>query len=776
MARRIALLFTVLAAGGLSAQAPRDTATVLPVTRVVLYKTGIGYFEHVGSVSGNESLAVQFTGDQLDDVLKSLTAVDLGNGRVVGISYDSPTPAERRLQALRMPLSENATTLQVLDALRGSRVEVRTGAGTVVTGRVLHVERRTRASGERAEERDELTVITDGGEIATVEIGGATRVRMADADLRQDVGRYLDIAATDGDRSPRRVVLSTVGTGARQILVSYVGEAAVWKTTYRLIFPTAADRQPTLQGWAVVDNMSAADWNDVGLSLVAGAPQAFRQPLSAPLFATRPIVPLAAGAGLAPQTHAAALVGGFARIAGTVRDNNRGALPGVTVTIVDQSGRDVGRVVTDGSGRYDLGGLTPGVVSLRAQMPGFSTAQASSITLPPGGTVQRDVTLSAGALQETVTVTGASPDLRVGRVAGGISSNFAAAPPPPPPPAALVEQRMLDQSIAASGVELGDLFEYKLTDRVTIRRNQSALVPILQAAVTAERISLWNDAMGTRPRRAVWLSNTSKLTLDAGSLSVVDGGAFAGEGLVDTVGPGERRLVSYAADAGVQVNARAGDSPGRVLRLRIAKGVVTKDSEERQRRTYTIRNSDRDSRLVVIEHPARPDWKLAASPKPEESTATVHRFRVTVPPGQTTTLDVDEIKPGATTFSVHQLDREGLLRIAISAAARAEVERALAPVFEKAAELEQVYAEIAKVEGEIGSISNDQARIRENLSALKGSSSERRLVERYTRQLDEQETRLDTLKRERAALAERQARVERERDDLIAAVTLDVTP
>ncbi|MCC7179686.1 MAG: carboxypeptidase regulatory-like domain-containing protein [Acidobacteria bacterium] len=774
MVRRIALLFTVLVAAGLSAQAPRDAATVLPVTRVVLYKTGIGYFEHLGSVTGNESLAVQFTGDQLDDVLKSLTAVDLGNGRVVGISYDSPTPAERRLQALRMPLSENATTLQVLDALRGSRVEVRTGAGAVVTGRVLHVERRTRAAGERTEERDELTVITDGGEIATVEIGGATRVRMADADLRQDVGRYLDIAATDGDRSPRRVVLSTVGTGARQILVSYVGEAAVWKTTYRLIFPTAADRQPTLQGWAVVDNMSAADWNNVELSLVAGAPQAFRQPLSAPLFATRPVVPLAAGAGLAPQTHAAALVGGLARIAGTVRDNNRAALPGVTVTVVDQSGRDIGRVVTDGSGRYDLGGLTPGVVSLRAQMPGFSTAQVSSITLPAGGTVQRDLTLSVGALQESIAVSGASPSR--GGVAGGISSNFAAAPPPPPPSAALVEQRMLDQSIAASGAELGDLFEYKLTDRVTIRRNQSALVPILQAAVTAERISLWNDAMGARPRRAVWLSNTSKLTLDAGSLSVVDGGAFAGEGLVDTVGPGDRRLVSYAADAGVQVNARAGDSPGRVLRLRIAKGVVTQDSEERQRRTYTIRNSDRDARLVVIEHPARPDWKLAASLKPEESTATVHRFRVTVPPGQTTTLDVDEIKPGATTFAVHQLDREGLLRIAISGAARAEVERALAPVFEKAAELEQIYGEIAKVEGEIGSISNDQARIRENLSALKGSSSERRLVERYTRQLDDQETRLDTLKRERAALAERQARVERERDDLIAAVTLDVTP
>jgi len=335
---------------------------------------------------------------------------------------------------------------------------------------------------------------------------------------------------------------------------------------------------------------------------------------------------------------------------------------------------------------------------------------------------------------------------------------------------------VLDQAIAAAGAELGDLFEYKLTDRVTIRRNQSALVPILQAAVAAERISLWNDAMGARPRRAVWLSNTSKLTLDAGSLSIVDGGAFAGEGLIEPVGPGERRLVSYAADLGVQVNGRAGDSPGRVVRLRIAKGVVTQDSEERQRRTYTIRNSDREARVVVVEHPARADWKLAATAKPDESTPTVHRFRVTVPPGQTTTLDVDEIKPGATTYRVTEFHRDRLLALAVSGTARAEVERAMAPVFAKSAELDEIESEAEKLSAEASGIESDQERVRENMSALKGSSTERRLLERYTRQLDEQETRLDALKQALAALTERHSRAERELNELIAALTLDVTP
>jgi hypothetical protein len=126
MIHRSASLLVCAATAALSAQGQEPA--VLPITRVVLYKGGIGYFEHIATVTGNQSLAVQFTGDQLDDVLKSLTAVDLGNGRVAGISYDSPTPAARRLRALRVSLAPDATTLQVLQALRGSRVEVRVDA------------------------------------------------------------------------------------------------------------------------------------------------------------------------------------------------------------------------------------------------------------------------------------------------------------------------------------------------------------------------------------------------------------------------------------------------------------------------------------------------------------------------------------------------------------------------------------------------------------------------------------------------------------------------
>jgi hypothetical protein len=774
MLRRIALALPLLSIAVVSAQQPAPSdATVLNVSRVILYKTGIGYFEHLATVTGNQSLAVQFTGDQLDDVLKSLTAVDLGDGRITGISYDSPTPTARRLQALRVPLAQNANTRQVLDALRGSRVEVRR-AGAVVTGRLLNVERRVRQAEQHAIEQDEITVVTDAGEIVTVDLDSATRLRVVDADLRQDVGRYLDIASSHGDRSPRRVVLSTAGNGQRQVVVSYVGEAAVWKTTYRLVFPSAGNGRPLLQGWAVVDNLSAADWDGVELSLVAGAPQAYRQPLSTPLFAVRPLVPIAASANLVPQTHDAALVGGPAAIAGVVRDRSGAVLPGARVTVRDQSRTEVASAVTDAQGRYQISGLTAGSIELSFELPGFNTVRIPSLPLPSSGTLQRDATLSVGALQESITVSAESPrapspapTFRSGGVAAGMAGGVA-------PSREAIEQRMLEQEIGASGADLGELFEYKLKDRVTIRRNQSALVPILQTAVTAERISLWNDAMGRRPRRAVWLTNTSDLTLDAGSLSIVEAGAFAGEGLLEPLKPKERRLVSFASDLGVQVAARPGDSPGRITRIRIAKGVVTQDTEQHQRRTYTIRNDNREARTVIVEHPARPDWQLAKTLTPDESTAAVHRFRVTAAPGETTAFDVDERRVGATTVALADFPRDTLVVIA-DGTRREVLERAMAPVFAKRAELDAIEGDIQQRREEVAAITRDQERVRQNMAVLKGSSTERQLMERYTRQLDAQETRLEQLQGELAGLLERQGRARSELAELIMAVAVDVT-
>src|SRR5437762_1194627 len=122
---------------------------LLPVRRVVLYKNGIGYFEHLGKVRDNQAISIDFNSAQLDDALKSLTALDLGNGRVTGISYNSDAPLGQRLSGLRLPVGERTSLAELLGALRGARLAVRSGY-RVVPGRLLGVERRRTGSGPTA--------------------------------------------------------------------------------------------------------------------------------------------------------------------------------------------------------------------------------------------------------------------------------------------------------------------------------------------------------------------------------------------------------------------------------------------------------------------------------------------------------------------------------------------------------------------------------------------------------------------------------------------------
>jgi hypothetical protein len=268
-----ALLVMSAGAGAQRTVAPEPTQ--LPVRRVVLYKSGVGFFEHLGNVTGSGEIAIQFTSGQLNDALKSLTALDLDRGSVSAISYNSVAPLEQQLSALRLPLGSHPSSLGLFEALRGTRVEVRSRTGTIV-GRILSVERRERTvSGGGNEPIDILTVVGEDGAVRSVSVGADVTVRIDERDVRGDLGRYLAVMAGGRGQDVRRMVISTAGAGTRRLLVSYISEVPVWKSTYRLVLPDEAIGQPLLQGWAIVDNTVGEDWTNVELSLVAGAPHSF---------------------------------------------------------------------------------------------------------------------------------------------------------------------------------------------------------------------------------------------------------------------------------------------------------------------------------------------------------------------------------------------------------------------------------------------------------------------------------------------------------------------
>ena len=333
----------------------------------------------------------------------------------------------------------------------------------------------------------------------------------------------------------------------------------------------------------------------------------------------------------------------------------------------------------------------------------------------------------------------------------------------------------LEQGTAVGeGRELGDLFEYKLKDRISIRKNQSALVPILQSRINAEKVSMWNPSQPA-VLRGLWLENTSGMTLDGGSFNVLEDGAFAGEGLLDPVKPGEKRLLSYAADLGLLVDSKQKSENQQVTRVRISHGVMWQTTEERQEQTYTIRNRDTSPRTLVIEHPARPGWKLAEGADPAETSASFHRFRIGIEPKKTATLIVKEYHPTVNRYELSNLTDEQITFFASQKMINPAVEKALRQIAERKSVLAALSSDIASRKSSISTIAEDQQRVRENMRALKGSAEEKALVERYVRELNDQEDRVQSLQRDIADLKQKQDAAHKALNQMMENLVMDTT-
>ena len=795
---KLSLFALFLAAATLPYVVAQDTGS-LPIKRVVLYKNGVGYFEHVGRVRDQQDVTIPFTSGQLNDVLKSLTVLDLDGGRITGVAYGSSAPVERQLGELHLPAGDHTSLAEFLGGLRGARLEIKSGA-SVITGRLLSVERKTRVSGGTTLEVDYLSLITDGGELRTTEVSPGFSVRLLDKDLPGKVDRLLDIVSSAREADVRSMVISTDGAGVRSLFVSYISEVPVWKSTYRLVLSSKTGKKPLLQGWAIVDNTVGQDWDNVQLSLVAGAPQSFVENLSQPYYARRPVVGLPQNAAVSPQTHQSTLVAGGGVLSGRVVDASGAGVAGATVRAYDADSRQAGEARTDADGAYGFDALPDGPVRLDVDAMGFRRTTITGVQASMAHPGHQDVRLEVGSVSESVTVAANAPALQTETAeVSSTGSRNAGSGRALGSGAALGSGRQVGAFAgprtgtgsgggsgigggiafgfqpAASGQELGDLFEYKLKDPITIPKNRSALVPIVQAEIAADKVSIWNDSAGLpRPQRALWLTNSSGNTLDGGSFSVMEEDTFAGEGIFEPIRPGEKRLVSYALDLALNASSRASSEAQRVTHVSVIRGVMRQTSEMRETKTYTFRNEDTAARSVIVEHPVRRGYELRSQVRPEETTADWMRFRLQVEPKQTASLVVEEARPVETTYQLTNVNAEQVELFVRQRSIDKTVEEALRKILSQKSAISELEAQKEARDDETTRIFDDQQRLRENMKALKGSPEEKALLQRYTQQLNDQETRLDALRKETAQLEQQAASAQEALDKTIAELSFDV--
>jgi hypothetical protein len=569
------------------------------------------------------------------------------------------------------------------------------------------------------------------------------------------------------------MVVNTEGAGDRSLFVSYISEVPVWKATYRIVLDTKRD--PLLQGWAIVDNIVGQDWENVQLSLIAGAPQSFVQDLATPLYARRPIVPVAATASSAPQTHESTLISGNGRLTGIITDSTGTGVAGAKVTLRDSSGSLLRTIAADAFGAYSFSNLPERAFRLEIEASGFKTSVVNSIDLTRGAPAKQDVRLEIGSVSETVAVSSGltryemmGMTTRADRFSR--SDRLQSSPQPPS-----LASRLSAIPAASSAQDLGDLFEYKLKEPITVRKNRSALVPIVNASIGAEKVSIWNEQSGhRRPQRALWLTNTSGLTLDGGTFNVIEEDTFAGEGLLDPIKPGEKRLLSYATDLALTAGSKFDNQSRRVTRVVVRHGAMIHESELVEKKTYTFRNEDSKPRSVLIEHPVRPDFELRGGIEPEETTATWRRFRLPVPAKQTASLTVEEMRSLDVTYALSAITPDQVALFVSDKSINKPIEDALRRILAQKDAISAIADRREERESQSTGIVSDQQRLRENMKALKASLEEKALLARYTRQLGEQETQLQSLRKEVQNLAAEEEAAEKALEEMIAQLSFDI--
>jgi hypothetical protein len=297
------LFLTVAATTATAAEGSKDEATPsLPLSKVVLYSSGVGYFQHDGTVQGNASLDLRFKTDRVNDLLKSLVVQDFGGGRIPAVTFESRDPIAKTLQGFGINLTDNPGLGQLLNQIRGERIEV--AAPTIVTGTILGIERKEQPVGTGNQpavvQVESVNLVTDEG-LRSIPLGQIQRIRLLNDRLNDELQQALAVLATGHDTERKTVGLTFEGQGARQVRVAYLIETPVWKTSYRLVLDE--EGPPLLQGWAIVENTTDQDWNAVRLSLVSGRPISFTMNLYQPLYATRPVVEPESYASLRPPVY-----------------------------------------------------------------------------------------------------------------------------------------------------------------------------------------------------------------------------------------------------------------------------------------------------------------------------------------------------------------------------------------------------------------------------------------------------------------------------------------
>jgi hypothetical protein len=366
----------------------------------------------------------------------------------------------------------------------------------------------------------------------------------------------------------------------------------------------------------------------------------------------------------------------------------------------------------------------------------------------------------------------AAPGLSVGKQ----SSSERAMPAAAPAPALSADSQphpfqAIDMSVAAAqGTDVGELFQYVIDLPVTLARQKSAMLPIVNESVEGEKVSIYNPSVQAKhPLNGLRLVNSTPLHLMQGPITVFDSGTYAGDAKIDDLAPGAERLLSYALDLSTEIALEPIAHPEQLVSVKINKGTLLVQRKYVRENKYTVKNSDDKGKKILIEQPLNGDWKLVTPKEPSEKTRDRYRFAVDVQPGESAKLEVTEELLAQETLLLTNLDDSTIEYYISQKQVSEEAKQALQDVIKRKQALAELVRSREQLNQKISSIDQEQQRIRQNMGQLDRNSE---LYRRYVQKFGEQESQIEKMRTEIETLTAKENKLRDELGQYLSDLTL----
>jgi hypothetical protein len=715
----------------------------LALNAVVLYRNGVGYFERRGKVDG-DLLRLRVRKDQVNDLLKSLTVVD-EDGKAVSVSMplDPQTWASVAMATLA---PGNGSLPAVLDSLRGTEVTVRAD-GRVIRGRIVMVEHivnepdpstamRSSMPIQTPDSRDWKLTLLSRGHMQVVRLSKVSAISLHDGDLAMQLHRSLDASAGEGMFEQVDIEIRLVDARSHRLEVSYVVGAPMWKPTYRVVLPKDGKGKALLQGWAVVDNISGEDWNDVRLSLTSGAPISFRYDLHTPREVYRSDMTRSA-----VDRQAAVALG--ETVWAEDEEVSEAAMP--PAEPMPAPGGGAGYGPKDGDYDYDydydmMDGQAP---------PEAKPSSGARGTAAPPKANRRDKAAEAPKQD----------------IAGNVDTTT-------------IDVDTLRRSTMAStrSQRISGLTQVDLQDPVTVPDGTSTMVALINESVEAEQTFLFKPGgagygFEANPYRVVRFENSTDYVLEPGPISIYSGGSFVGEGLSEAVGAGTSVTIPFAVEPTIMITSAKQYSGQEMTVTRIVRGVLEVESFYQTTTTWDVRGpaSPEGFKVLIRQPQSGSNYELAQRPEGTEDLEGAWLIPVVVPPNKTSaTLKVVEQTPSKISIAIWDQQAIELLEKFLAADNLDEAARKkLQPIVDLRREIGRIDTEVDGLRRQQAELEQRAEQTRRNLEAIKKDPAANSLRARLNQRLEEFSSDADTAGRKIVELESKRLEKKIELEDMI---------